>query len=154
MPEPAAAETHAARLARVRQCLDFRIEPAGLRLYINNTGYRVLVAPPRRKRDLPPLIPHLRHAADLGAAHGRCNDQAELAASLAGQTIPGCALYGRDNGAVTLDLDGTTTQLELPDLRPRYLIGELLHALTDVFYIAGRIAEDAETTYTLPDGLR
>jgi hypothetical protein len=136
------------RIARVRQRLDFRIEPAGLRLYVDGTGYRILVAAPRRKRDLPPLIPHLQHAADLGAAHGQCNDQAEIAATLTGRTIPGCALYLRSpTGAVTLDLDGIVTEPDLPDLRPRYLTGDLLRALDDVFYLAGRIADN---TGTLP----
>lgn len=143
------------RIARVRQRLTFRIEPAGLRLYVDGTGYRILVAPPRRKRDLPALIPHLQYAADLGAAHGQCNEKAELAATLTGRTIPGCALYDRGpTGAVTLDLDGTVTEICLPGLRPRYLTGDLLRALDDVFYLAGRIADNAETTYTLPSVAR
>ncbi|MEV6350988.1 hypothetical protein [Actinoplanes sp. NPDC051851] len=145
-PMPAAQQPDNDRAARVHQHLDFRIEPAGLRLYIDNTGYRILVATPRRRRDLPALIPHLQHAAALGAVHGPCNQRAEIAATLAGRATPGCALYGRSpSGALTLDLNGAVTELDLPDLRPRYLTGDLLRALSDVFYLAGRIADDAET---------
>jgi hypothetical protein len=145
--EPNTDDAHderAARVQRARQRLTFATEPAGVRLVVDGTPYRVLLETPRRKRDLAPLVALLEQATELGAAHGRCDEHAELAAALDNRSIPGHVIYGRDpDGAVTmLTGDGVTT-VPVPDgLRPLYVVGQLVNALSDVFRIAGELATE------------
>lgn len=106
----------------------------------------VLVDLPRRKRDVEALLALLREAARLGAAHGACDRQAELAEALGGAPAPaGHVIYGRRpvDGAVTQLLGGVETALQVPaGLAPAYLLGQLANALDTVFRLAGQLAAD------------
>ena len=141
------AEYDAERIERVRQRLTFPIEPGGIRLHVDGTPHRILIEPPRRKRDLPPLVALLDQAAALGAVHGRCDRQAELAADLLNQPgPPGHVMYEiTPNRSVAMHRDRTVTTLPVPEgLTPFYVIGQLVRALNDVFAIAGQLADEPE----------
>jgi hypothetical protein len=141
------AEYEAERIARVRRRLTFRIEAAaGIRLHVDGTPYRILVEPPRRKRDMTSLVPLLDQAAELGAVHGRCNTLAELAATLDQRDAPGHVSYDiTPDRTITMHRDGTVTTLPIPDgLQPFYVIGQTARALSDVFQIAGQLADEPE----------
>jgi hypothetical protein len=140
------AEYEAERVARVRQRLAFRIEPAGVRLHVDDTAYRILIERPRRQRDLPPLVAMIEQAAELGAIHGRCDTLAELAATLDRRKTPGHVSYDiRPDRSLTMDRDGTVTTLPVPDgLRPFYLTVQLVRALDDVFHLAGELTDEPQ----------
>jgi hypothetical protein len=150
------AEYEAERIERVRQRLKFTTEAAGIRLHVDGTAYRILIEAPRRKRDLPALVALLDQAAELGAVHGQCDSMAELAADLLGQPLPfGHVTYDITPArALTMHRDDTVTTLPVPDgLKPFYIIGQLARALSDVFSIAGQLADepDAPTPPAQPE---
>jgi hypothetical protein len=142
------AELEAERIERVHQRLTFTTDSAGIWLHLDGTPCRILIDSPRRKRHIRPLIDLLRQAADLGALHGICNRQAELADLLHQRHTPGHVTYSRaPDGTPTMFRDETDTALPVPEgITPFYVLGRLVRALADVFEIAGRLADEPQAS--------
>jgi len=124
-------------------------ERHGVDLFVDGRRVREVVQPARQKTFMPPLVTYLNEAAALGAAHGPCDRQAELANSLNRRPTPGHAWYTRtaDNrdrpGGVVRHMEGEVVELELPDsLRPLFVRGQLTVALDDAFELAGLLTQE------------
>lgn len=124
----------------------FPYDASGIHVSVDGRPVRRLTRPPARKRDFPLLVPLLTQAAWLGWWHGRCDPQAELAATLDGRHTPGHPSFdlppGRNRQPV-VRVDGVEVELTLPDgIRPHSLAVEMCNAMEAVARIAGRMASE------------
>lgn len=87
-------------------------------LYLDGEQVRVAVRPISPKRVVPFLTRELNNALRVGAAHGRCNRQRELADMLLGRETPGHVIY-------------------IPPLRAFSRVAEFARELRNAFQIGG-----------------
>ncbi|WP_018219139.1 hypothetical protein [Salinispora vitiensis] len=93
------------------------------------------------------MVALLDQAVELGAIHGRCDDEAEMTAYLLGRPIPDHVEYDiSPTNVLTMRRNGIVTELPLPSgLKPLQVIGQLARYLPVVFAIAGRLADEVDT---------
>lgn len=129
---------------------DFRVDDAGnIDLYVDGERSRIMGMPDVsrvRTRDMQNrILRALDDARILGAEHGTCDRQAELAALMNGNHTPGCAIYtirseypyeGKPVHSVDRVMNGHTTAV-LTDLRSGGQAAEAANALSRAFKIGG-----------------